>query len=1132
MDSIELARQHARRLHDEAVQRGQDRWSPYQFVIGIAKHLGIRVQPCAPGAAMLDGGRAFFDPDIPAILHETAGTAFDQAFLVAHEIGHSQLGDGEKDVEPAVNVDPARTAEAAPVGMDRVVDYSRRQRREVQMDLFARELLVPRPVVVELHVDQGQTCSAIAQRLGAPFEVVAQQMLDALLLPAIPTAAAAAPVEIPLNEKQRTAALHRGSAFLLQAGPGTGKTRTLVARVESLLDEGVDPRRILLLTFSTKAAGEMAERIAQKRPADAAALCIGTFHSFGLDILRRFNDRCRLPADPHLMDRTEAVELLENEFPRLGLTHYRNVYDPSQTVADILTAVSRAKDEVVDAAGYQALAGAMRAAATDQSAVEAAEKAAEVAKVYARYEELKAATQRVDFGDLVMRPVLLLESDEAVRVQLQSDYDHILVDEYQDVNRSSVRLLAALKPTGINLWVVGDAKQSIYRFRGASSFNMSRFGREDFPGAVRDGLEVNYRSTSEVVTAFSTFAKGMSAADDDKKALEANRGPSGSLPELITVGGTALVTPAIADGIKKMLDDGYRYRDQAILCRGNDRLSSIGQELERAGIPVLFLGSLFERPEVKDLVAVLTLLIDRRAMGLIRTACWPEFAMGLEDAVRVFEHLRGTNAEPGAWGIGPPNDMTDGGQAALSALHAALIGFDATSQPWTVLATLLLDRTRQAARIASATSVAEQAKGIAIWQFMNFVRVQPKGQGLPIQRLADRVRRLLRLRDDRDLRQLPAAAQGIDAVRLMTIHGSKGLEFPVVHIAGVNKDSIPGSLRMPKCPPPAGMVTGGQGSAEEVARAAHNEEQECLFYVAMSRARNRLAFYGATATATTNGRARPLSLFLERIGPLDRRAVTPATVLPPAPDDAVIPVVFFGTPRFSSDQVALYESCARRFLYTHLLQVGGRRRMSSFIQMHEAIREVYRAVVAQGSAPTGELDGLLSRAFVTHGLSDHGYVDDYRSIAMAMLRYFLESRAGAVIEAPTALRISFDNHVVEVRPDEVLVRDGVRTLRRVKTGHAPRDDGNDVGAAAFLLASQAAFPDARVELVYLADAESKPLAISARVLSNRQGKLSDIFRSIRAGQFRADVSDPAVCPNCPAFFVCGAVPPGTLSKNF
>lgn len=1127
MDPIELGRQHARRLHDAAVQSGRNPWSPYEFAVGIAKDLGIKVESCAPGSALLDGGRANFDPDVPLIVHEKTGSPFEQAFLVAHEIGHAQLGDGEEEAEPAANIDPTRTSEAAPVGMDRVVDYSRRQRREVQMDLFARELLLPRHVVVDQHVAHSQTCSGIAARLGAPFEVVAQQMLDALLLPALPNVVAAEPVEIPLNDKQKAAAEHRGAAFLLQAGPGTGKTRTLVARVEGLLDDGVDPRRILLLTFSNKAAGEMAERLAQKRPQQAAALCIGTFHSFGLDILRRFNDRCGLPADPRLMDRTEAVELLENEFPRLGLKHYRNLYDPSQIVADILTAVSRAKDEVTGPHAYLALAQDMRAASTEPASLEAAEKAEEVAKVYALYEELKATAGSVDFGDLIVQPVLLLERDEEVRTQLQGDYDHILVDEYQDVNRSSVRLLTALKPTGENLWVVGDAKQSIYRFRGASSFNMARFGHQDFPGGVRDSLDINYRSTSEIVGAFSTFAATMSAADGPT-ALKADRGAGGARPEIITVGGGALVTPALADSIERFRTAGFRYRDQAVLCRGNDRLSDTGQELERAGVPVLFLGSLFERTEIKDLVAVLTLLVDRRAMGLIRTACWPEFAMALEDAVRVFERLRSAEVEPGAWRQGAP-DVTPDGQAALAALGAALDGFTATSQPWTVLATLLLDRTRLAARIASSSSVSDQAQGIAIWQFMNFVRVQPNGQGLPIQRLANRVRRLLRLRDDRDLRQLPAAAQGIDAVRLMTIHGSKGLEFPVVHMVGVNQDSIPGAIRPSKCPPPNGMVTGGQGSPDEIARAEHNEEQECLFYVAMSRARDRLAFYAATAKS--NGASRPLSKFLERIGGIKPELVAPLAVLPLAPDIAHIPVNFLGTPRFSAEAIALYEGCRRRFLYTHLLQVGGRRQVSAFMLMHEAIRDTYKAVIAKGAISARQCDALLAEAFVTHGLHEHGYVEEFRAMASSMLGYFLESRAGALVEAPTALRITFDNHEVEVKPDEVLVRNGVRTLRRIKTGHANSSAGKDVGAAAFVLAARAALPDAIVELVYLADADAMPLVLTANQLTKSQAKLGGFLGDIRAGNFRADTSD-MTCPNCPAFFVCGAVPRGTLQKSF
>ena len=1128
MDHFELARQCAERLHYEAVEQGSDPWSPYQFASDIADRRGITVETCVPGASILDGARATFDAELSLILHEDSGTPFEQAFLVAHEIGHAVLGDGEDEEGFVFQIDPTRTSEASPVGIERVVDYSRRQRREVQLDLFARELLLPRSRGVELHVTHCQTCSDIATRLGAPFDVIAQQMLDALLLPPVPPVAPEAPTEVPLNDEQRIAATHRGAAFLLQAGPGTGKTRTLVARVESLLDDGVDPRRILLLTFSNQAAAEMSERIALKRPKETAALCIGTFHSFGLDILRRFNDRCGLPADPRLMDRTEAVELLENEFPRLGLTHYRNLYDPSQIAAEILTAVSRAKDEVVDPAGYLLLANAMAEEAGDQSAIEAAEKATEVAEVYARYEELKTVAGCVDFGDLVMRPVRLLEEDESVRMQLQSDYDHILVDEYQDVNHSSVRLLKALKPSGTNLWVVGDAKQSIYRFRGASSFNMTRFGREDFPEAVRYRLKINYRSAGEIVDACSAFAAGMSTADGDE-SLEADCGRSGNLPEIIKVNNGSFLTAAIAEGIQELFRSGYSYRNQAVLCRGNDRLSDVGRDLERAGIPVLFLGSLFERPEIKDLVSILSLLVDRRAMGLIRTACWPEFTMCLEDAVRVFDSLKQIDSDPGAWRYISSEELTAEGQAALSELNSALAGFDAGSQPWQVLTTILLDRTRFAARIASSSEVSDQAKGIAIWQFMNFVRAQPNGQGLPIQRLSDRIRRLLRLRDDRDLRQLPAAAQGIDAVRLMTIHGSKGLEFPAVHIAGVNKDSIPGAYRKSKCPPPPSMVSGAPGSADDIARAAHNEEQECLFYVAMSRAKTSLSFYGATATS--NGSKRALSPFLDQIGPVKQCAITPKTLLPPAPDSVAIPILFSGVPRFSADAVSLYESCARRFFYTHLIQVGGRRKMNPFMQMHEAIRDVCRKLVAQGNLPVGDWEEQLSQAFVTHGLAEHGYVDDYRAMASNMLQYFMESRAGAQVEASAALRILLDGHEVEVIPDDILLKNGKRIVRRVRTGHAPSSDGKDLGSAAFILAAQSGFPNAELELVYLADAESKPLKLTPKELSNRQVKIADIFREIRAGQFRTSASD-ATCPNCPAFFVCGEVPAGTLSKLF
>lgn len=1133
MDAVEIARQIAAKLHRQAVVKGHDPWRFYEFAVAEAQRHGFDVEPTAAGSVMLDGGRATVVAKDCLILHENIGTPFEQAFLVAHEIGHIELGDDD-DAEPAREVDLARAAEPSPIGVDRVVDYGRRQRREVQMDLFAREFLLPRAVVRKLHLEDGETASAIAERLGAPFDFVVQQLLDALLLPQMAPVVEAEAVERPLNPLQASAASHRGEAYLLEAGPGTGKTQTLTNRVEGLLAEGVDPRRILLLTFSNKAAGEMAERIARKHTVAAAAMWIGTFHAFGLDVIRRFHVELGLPKDPRMIDRTEAVELLESEFPRLGLTRYRDLYDPTQIIADMLAAISRAKDEVVDEARYAELAETMRRNAVTPEDLEAAARAGEVARVYAAYEVLKRQAHCVDFGDLISMPVRLMEANDAIRAHFQEQYDHVLVDEYQDVNRSSVRLLAALRGKGRNLWAVGDAKQSIYRFRGASSFNMTRFGNEDFHSGKRGRLKRNYRSVDEVVQAFSTFAVRMQAGDDDS-GLESARGTSGISPELRTVDQSPQQTVALADAIEDMRRAGHAYRDQAVLCTGNEKLSELGQDLERLGVPVLFLGSLFERPEVKELLSLLTILTDRRAMGLVRAACMTEFAMPIADVAAIFAHLRAVDAAPGTWlgDLDAIPGVSGAGRLALSSLAGALRGFDQGATPWTVLATLLLDRTRIAARIGSSSDIAERTRGLAIWQFMNFLRVQPGSQGLPVVRLLDRVRRLVRLGDDRDLRQLPAAAQGIDAVRLMTIHGAKGLEFPVVHVPGLNGDTIPRTPSAPPCLPPDGMVEGAEGHSLKVFRAGQAEEQECLFYVALSRARDRLFLYAPTQKS--NGHNRPLSGFLDRLGPgLVRKKVIPSRVLPLAPEAGDIELVVKSGLRFSGAQIALYERCPRRFFYTHILQIGGRRTATAFMQMHEAVRMVFQAVIANASLIAGEtdLEAQIVRAFAVHGLADHGYVAEYKAFAVSMVRYFLAAREGHTPEPPTALSVVFGAEEIIVRPDDVLVRpDGGRTLRRVQTGHFRSRETEDVGAAAFLLAARQAFPGASVELVHLSDQTARPLDLSARQLQNRRNKLAGFLQRIRAGNFPADPS-ARTCPGCPAFFVCGPTPAGALEKKF
>ncbi len=200
---------------------------------------------------------------------------------------------------------------------------------------------------------------------------------------------------------------------------------------------------------------------------------------------------------------------------------------------DVVAAISRAKDEMADRVLYRALANSMRdAAGGDEDRAIAAAKCLEIADIYDLYEEAKTRHGGVDFGDLIALPAKLLETDAALRTAVQLRHRHILVDEYQDVNRASARLLKAVAGGGERLWVVGDSRQSIYRFRGASSANLARF-TADYPGGSVDQLGVNYRSTDQVVSTLVAIAPHMSASQGMLPlALQADRGSGPSRPEI------------------------------------------------------------------------------------------------------------------------------------------------------------------------------------------------------------------------------------------------------------------------------------------------------------------------------------------------------------------------------------------------------------------------------------------------------------------------------------------------------------------------------------------------------------------------------------------------------------------------
>lgn len=1135
MDSIEAARRVAEDIHCGAVAAGGLPSKPLEFVRGEAARRNVTLYALPRDDPQLKGGQAVFDSQSCTILYQDSGDDFDRAFLIAHELGHLILEGGSADAV-AIDVQSDRSVEESPVGAERVLDYGARERREVKMDIFARELLLPRSAVIRLHVDQGLTAETIAKQFSSRLPMVQQQLLDALLLPPSPTATGkmARPAADSPDDSQREAVSHSAGPFLLQAGPGTGKTRTLVERVSRLVREGVTPSSILVLTFSNKAAGELVDRIAVRHPEAAGAMWIGTFHSFGLDIVRRFHEKLGLPPDPKIVDRAEAIELLEDELPRLPLKHFRNLWDPTLDLADMLTAISRAKDEVADAARYRLLAEAMlKTASADEESRKPAEKCHEVAILFEAYERLMASERAVDFGDLIALPVRLLESDAAVRDAVRLRHVHILVDEYQDVNHASVRLLKAVAGDGCNLWTVGDARQSIYRFRGAASTNIAQFG-SDFPGATIRQLGVNYRSNDEIVQAFCGFSQKMlSSASALPLQLRADRGAGNHRPEHRKVAMPDDEISAVAGAIMEGHANGVAYHQQAVLCASNARVRSIAEGLEERGIPVLHLGSLFERAEVKDLLAMLSLLVDMRATGLVRLATLPSYRMPLQDVASILHHAAGNEITPGAWKEvsskvpGLTNDST----AALLLMSDLLAGFTPASGPWTVLANWVIDRLGIARALYQKSDQASRMQGLALWQFLNFCRKQPARKGLPIRRLLDRIRRLILLSEDRGLQQLPAVASGIDAVRLLTIHGAKGLEFQAVHLPGLVTTGLPRSYRPPRITPPDGLIHAHLGkTGAEAVRIGHEEEEECLFFVGLSRACDNLFIY--SYNRLDEKRARSPSPFLERVQPFLTLPDNPSLVAGPSATSQAIPVGWEGKPSWSDSEINQFDRCPRRFFYTYVLRLHGQRSDTPFLQMHYTVFDVLDWLQAKHpltNPDDTEVEAAFADAWQRKGAVDHGYAGDYRRIGRRLVDYYLQVRRSLALAKTEPIALPFSGCEIVVRMDAVADSPGGNViLRRVKSGKKPSGDLDDLEFGILQLAAAHAYgARAQVEISFLTSEESVPLELTPKKLNTRKLKVEDIVAKIHAGEYPAE-EEARTCPRCPSYYVCGPVPHGSL----
>ena len=974
-------------------------------VEGLCAALSVELQTCAGHGVMLGGAYSRLQlwvwekPEAGGIiwLRDDLDPEL-RRFAIAHELGHYVLhrGEGIRGYAPCDERAVDQQADAAALrSEDRVVEeYSPRVRREQEANAFAAELLAPRAEVRRIFT-AGSVIGTVqlAVHFGISPLLARRRLIDAVLAPPRPVEdtdlsareapgdkdSRPAPGELiaRLDDGQRLAARAAGPALVV-AGPGTGKTATLVGRVAHLVEERhIPPEQVLALTFSNRAAGEMRERL-ERSGLPGERMPIMTIHAFAATLLREYAsqaphapDEAELTADFRILDEANAYLLMEGLLGELPLHYYRSLGNPTAHLRALLDDFSHARDELLTPADYLALVNAMQRMPVPDTATEIEspgdaknghgskpqppdgaftdeqiKRARERAAAYAVWDRALRRRGLVDFGGLIQRAVELLRAHSTVLADVRRRYSQILVDEFQDTNRAAAELLLLIAgDAGGGLWVVGDQNQSIYRFRGASPGNLPRLA-EHYPNLCVLRLQRCYRAVPSIVRLGSAMAAQMA-----RLAITAPVPSTGALREALqpldlepvrsvgdhapilhveTFASAAHERVGVAAAIERFHTRGYRYGDQAILCRTHKQARQIAAVLTRRGVPVSQLGDFFERAEVKDALMLLALAAGPDARGVLRAApllvavgcpapagselaatvrhlstqrrALPgalqdghllgqirsvaprtraglvqlgEIAAGLRNSSTVGLKLADFLLRPGgyAWRLARVADGLDAPerQDALAGLETAGQAQQALAAlgelvrlAWRFDARWLAEpefrarlsravRHRRATRPAQPDTLAPAPNADVLPDVMSSAASASASASASAPAQPDEIAPVVTcfLHYLRALRAtdvvVPVPAGNEDAVHILTLHQSKGLEFPVVLLPNLAHGQFPvGRYGREEISPP--------GFRDSDTPGERDAEERCLFYVGVTRARDIVAFsraasYGKGRTA-------------------------------------------------------------------------------------------------------------------------------------------------------------------------------------------------------------------------------------------------------------------------------------------
>ncbi len=584
-----------------------------------------------------------------------------------------------------------------------------------------------------------------------------------------------------LNKEQKLAATHMEGPALVIAGAGSGKTKVLTTRIANLINSGVRSSNILAITFTNKAAGEMRERV-RNIIGDHYAF-VGTFHSFGLRVIKDNYNLVGISQNFTIIDTEDVNNIIRKIFKDLG-------YGPKQySFSYMRERISFIKSNMLTDGEIE------KFLTTDIEKI--------AIKIYYEYEKILKRNNTVDFDDLLKKPVELFLSHPEVLEKYQDKYQYILIDEYQDTNEVQYKMVRLLAKKYENLFVVGDPSQSIYAFRGANFKNILNF-EKDYPKAVIYQLPQNYRSTQYILDAANDVIKNNKQRKDID--LFSDLGKGVKIKYIRSYNDEAEVN-RVAEEIKNLRLDGYNLKDIAIFYRTNAQSRLIEEKIVKENIPYKIYGSFYfyKRKEIKDLLAYLKLIANPHDdTSLVRVINEPKRKIGDKSVEALEKVAREKN-------ISMFEAITDGKELEFKNIILSLIE-DSKNLSLTSLVDSILEK-------AGIRHALEKEKCLE-----NDLRMENLLEFRSVTENFEKVIGSVNLQDFLEEVSLVADAaeysQDADAVTLMTIHSSKGLEFKAVFIIGVEENILP--------------------HINSLYNEDELEEERRLMYVAITRAKEKL----------------------------------------------------------------------------------------------------------------------------------------------------------------------------------------------------------------------------------------------------------------------------------------------------